>query len=135
LSDFQLGLLGGPAFAFLYVILGFPFARLAERYNRVRIIAMVFAFWSLMTALCGAATSFIMLLLARAAVSIGEAGCTPSAHSVIADQFPLHRRPWALAVYSSGLSLGRALCALAGGAIAQPAGLAGDVLCTPVPPA
>jgi predicted MFS family arabinose efflux permease len=119
LSDFQLGLLGGPAFAFLYVILGFPFARLAERYNRVRIIAMVFAFWSLMTALCGAATSFIMLLLARAAVSIGEAGCTPSAHSVIADQFPLHRRPWALAVYSSGLSLGALCAALAGGAIAQ----------------
>lgn len=119
LSDFQLGLLGGPAFAFLYVILGFPFARLAERYNRVRIIATVFAFWSLMTALCGAATSFIMLLLVRAAVSIGEAGCTPSAHSLIADQFPPHRRPWALAVYSSGLSLGSLCAALAGGAIAQ----------------
>jgi predicted MFS family arabinose efflux permease len=119
LSDFQLGLLGGPAFAFLYVILGFPFARLAERYNRVRIIATVFAFWSLMTALCGAATSFTMLLLARAAVSVGEAGCTPSAHSLIADHFPLDRRSWALAVYSSGLSLGSLCAALAGGAIAQ----------------
>jgi len=79
LSDLELGLLGGPAFAFLYVILGLPFARLAERYNRVRIIVTVFALWSLMTALCGLAGSFVLLLLTRAGVSVGEAGCTPSA--------------------------------------------------------
>jgi predicted MFS family arabinose efflux permease len=119
LSDFQLGLLGGPAFAFLYVILGLPFARLAERYNRVRIIITVFALWSVMTALCGLAGSYLALLLTRAGVSVGEAGCTPSAHSLIADQFPPDRRPWALAVYSSGLSLGSLIAALAGGAIAQ----------------
>jgi predicted MFS family arabinose efflux permease len=119
LSDFQLGLLGGPAFAFLYVMLGFPFARLAERYNRVHIIVIVFVLWSLMTALCGAAVGFMMLLLTRAGVSVGEAGCTPCAHSLIADQFEPHRRPWALAVYSSGLSLGSLIAALAGGAIAQ----------------
>jgi len=119
LSDLQLGLLGGPAFAFLYVILGLPFARLAERYNRVRIIVTVFALWSLMTALCGVAGSFVLLLLTRAGVSVGEAGCTPSTHSLIADQFPPRRRPWALAVYSSGLSIGSLIAALAGGAIAQ----------------
>jgi predicted MFS family arabinose efflux permease len=119
LSDFQLGLLGGPAFAFLYVILGLPFARLAERYQRVRIIVTVFALWSVMTALCGLAGSYLALLLTRAGVSVGEAGCTPSAHSLIADQFPPDRRPWALAVYSSGLSLGSLIAALAGGAIAQ----------------
>jgi predicted MFS family arabinose efflux permease len=119
LSDFQLGLLGGPAFAFLYVILGLPFARLAERHHRVHIIVTVFALWSVMTALCGVAGSYLALLLTRAGVSVGEAGCTPSAHSLIADQFPPHRRPWALAVYSSGLSLGSLIAALAGGAIAQ----------------
>lgn len=119
LSDFQLGLLGGPAFALLYVLMGIPFARLAERVNRVRLIAMVFALWSLMTALCGAATSFLFLLLARAGVSVGEAGCSPSAHSLISDHFSPERRPWALAVFASGVSLGSLIAALAGGAIAQ----------------
>jgi predicted MFS family arabinose efflux permease len=112
-------LLGGPAFALLYVILGLPFARLAERYHRVHIIVTVFALWSVMTALCGVAGSYLALLLTRAGVSVGEAGCTPSAHSLIADQFPPDRRPWALAVYSSGLPLGSLIAALAGGAIAQ----------------
>lgn len=119
LSDFQLGLLGGPAFAFLYVLMGLPFARLAERCHRVRLIAGVFALWSLMTALCGAATSYLFLLLARAGVSVGEAGCTPGAHSLISDHFPPERRPWALAVYSSGLPLGVLLAALLGGAITE----------------
>lgn len=119
LSDFQLGLLGGPAFALLYVLMGIPFGRLAERANRVRLIAAVFALWSLMTALCGAATSFVFLLLARAGVSVGEAGCAPSSHSLIADHFPPQRRPWALAVFTSGVSLGSLIAALAGGAIAQ----------------
>lgn len=119
LSDFQLGLLGGPAFALLYVLMGIPFARLAERVNRVRLIAAVFALWSVMTALCGAATSFAFLLMARAGVSIGEAGCSPSAHSFIADRFAPERRPWALAVFTSGVSLGALIAALAGGAVAQ----------------
>ncbi|MGU7773822.1 spinster family MFS transporter [Burkholderia sp. MR1-5-21] len=119
LSDFQLGLLGGPAFALLYVLLGIPFGRLAERVNRVRLIAVVFAFWSIMTALCGAATGYLLLLMARAGVSVGEAGAGPSAHSLIADHFTPDRRPWALAVYTSGISLGSLVAALAGGSIAQ----------------
>ena len=119
LTDFQLGLLGGPAFALLYVLMGIPFARLAERVNRVRLIATVFALWSVMTALCGAATSFALLLMARAGVSIGEAGCSPASHSFIADYFPPQRRPWALAVFTSGVSLGSLVAALAGGAVAQ----------------
>ena len=122
LSDFQLGLLGGPAFALLYVVMGLPFARLAERVNRVRLIAAVFALWSLMTMLCGAATSFAFLLLTRAGVSVGEAGCSPSAHSLIADHFAPERRPFALAVFTSGVSLGSLVAALAGGAIAQTLG-------------
>lgn len=119
LSDFQLGLLGGPAFALLYATLGIPFGRLAERANRVRLIAIVFAFWSIATALCGAATSFAFLLLARVAVGIGEAGCAPSAHSLISDRFPPAKRSMALAVFTSGISLGSLFAALAGGSIAQ----------------
>jgi len=122
LSDFQLGLLGGPAFALLYVFMGLPFARLAERVNRVRMISAVFVLWSLMTALCGFAGSFALLLLARAGVSVGEAGCSPSSHSLIADHFPPERRPFALAVFTSGLSIGSLLAALAGGAIGQQLG-------------
>jgi predicted MFS family arabinose efflux permease len=122
LSDFQLGLLGGPAFALLYVFMGLPFARLAERVNRVRMISAVFVLWSLMTALCGFAGSFAFLLLARAGVSVGEAGCSPSSHSLIADHFPPERRPFALAVFTSGLSIGSLLAALAGGAIGQQLG-------------
>lgn len=119
LSDLQLGLLGGPAFALLYVFMGLPFGRLAERAHRVRMIATVFAVWSIMTALCGAASSFLFLLLARAGVSVGEAGCAPASHSLISDHFPPQRRSWALAVFTSGISLGSLIAALAGGAIAQ----------------
>jgi predicted MFS family arabinose efflux permease len=77
LTDFQLGLLGGPAFAVLYTFLGVPLARLAETRNRMAILAVALAIWSGMTALCGLATSYALLLLARIGVSVGEAGCTP----------------------------------------------------------
>src|SRR3546814_5387226 len=72
LSDFQLGLLGGPAFAILYTTITFPIARLAERHNRITIISLAFSAWSIMTALCGLAGSFVQLLLCRAGVSVGE---------------------------------------------------------------
>lgn len=106
LSDFELGLMGGMAFALFYTILGIPFARLAERYNRVRIIALCTAAWSLMTVLCGFAGSYLQLLLCRAGVGVGEAGCTPSAHSVIADHYPQEQRASALAIFSLGVPLG-----------------------------
>ncbi|MBR0840394.1 MFS transporter [Bradyrhizobium liaoningense] len=72
--------------------------------------------------LCGAAGNYITLIAARAGVSIGEAGASPSAHSLIADRFPPERRPGALAIYTSGISFGSLLAALAGGAIAQALG-------------
>src|SRR3546814_5665768 len=78
LSDFQLGLLGGPAFAVLYTILGFPIAKWAERGNRVTIIAVALATWSTMTALCGAAMSYTQLFAARVGVSIGERSEEPT---------------------------------------------------------
>lgn len=106
LSDAQLGLLGGLAFAFLYSTLGIPIARMADRGNRVNIIAASLFAWSLFTGLTGFAKSFTQLLLARFAVGIGEAGCTPPANSLIADYFERKRRATALSIYSMGISGG-----------------------------
>ncbi len=106
LSDTQLGLLTGPAFAFLYVGLGLPIARMADRSNRKNIIAIALAAWSAMTALCGLAQNYVQLFLARMGVGIGEAGCSPPAHALISDYFAPERRATALAIYSSGIYIG-----------------------------
>jgi predicted MFS family arabinose efflux permease len=106
LSDWQLGLLGGPAFAILYALTSVPVARLAERYNRSWIIGTCLLVWSIMTLLCGLAQSYVQLLLARIGVSIGEAGGNPASHSLIADLFPPERRARALAVYTLGAPAG-----------------------------
>ncbi|MFC4292937.1 spinster family MFS transporter [Sphingorhabdus arenilitoris] len=119
LKDWQFGLLSGFGFALLYTIAGIPIARLAERMNRVKIIAISIVIWSLMTALCGLAGSFIALLAFRVGVGIGEAGLTPPANSIIADYFPPRSRARALAVYAMGVTLGSVLAAAFGGPIAQ----------------
>lgn len=119
LSDLQLGLLGGLAFALFYTVLGLPIARLAERHSRVRIISLCVVVWSTMTALCGTANGFVQLLLFRMGVGVGEAGCTPAAHSLIADHFPRERRASALAIFSLGVPLGAGAGAIAGGWIVQ----------------
>ena len=85
ITDNQLGLLGGLAFALLYTILGVPIARLAERVSRVNIIAVCVTLWSAFTALCGMAPNFTVMLAMRVGVGIGEAGCSPPAHSLISD--------------------------------------------------
>src|SRR5262249_46319835 len=103
LTDQQLGLLGGIAFAIFYALLGIPVARLAERWNRITIISTAVALWSVMTCLCGFAGNFAQLFLARVGVGVGEAGCTPAAHSLISDSFPRHKRSTAIAVYSLGI--------------------------------
>ena len=118
LEDWQMGLLGGPAFAVLYTFLGIPIARLAERYNRVLIIAGAVAIWSLFTALCGFAASFLALFLFRIGVSIGEAGCTPPAQSLIADYFKPSRRATAVSIYALGVPLGGMLASIFGGQLA-----------------
>lgn len=118
LEDWQMGLLGGPAFAVLYTFIGIPIARGAERYNRVAIIASAVAIWSLFTALCGFAMSFMMLFLFRVGVSIGEAGCTPPAQSLIADYFKPSRRATAVSVYALGVPLGGMLASIFGGQLA-----------------
>ena len=122
LSDTQLGLMSGFAFAFLYTILGIPIARLAEKTNRVSILSVCLGLWSGFTALCGTATSFATLLGARIGVGIGEAGCTPPAQAVIADYFPSDRRATALSIYSLGIPLGSMIAAIGGSWIAQEVG-------------
>lgn len=119
LSDFQLGLLGGPAFALLYVLAGFPIARFAESHNRVSIISIVFAIWSGMTAFCGIAASFTQMAIGRAGVSVGEAGCTPAAHSLISDFFSPARRTTAISVFTAGAPVGALFAAIAGTWFAQ----------------
>lgn len=106
LSDTQLGLLSGIAFAFLYTVLGIPIARLADRSNRRNIISIALTVWSAMTIVCGYAQNFVQLLLARMGVGVGEAGGSPPAHSMISDMFTAEKRATALAVYSAGLYLG-----------------------------
>lgn len=119
LSDFQLGLLQGVAFAVLYSTLGIPIARWADRGVRRSIIALAILVWSGMTAITGMARGFAELALARVGVGIGEAGCSPPAHSLLSDYFPAHRRATALAIYSLGIPIGSAIGTFAGGWINQ----------------
>jgi predicted MFS family arabinose efflux permease len=119
LTDTQLGLLSGTAFALLYAFGGIPIARLSERMSRVNIMTVALLVWSSLSALCGAAASFSQLLLIRVGVGIAEAGCSPPAHSLISDYFAPSRRTSALSVYSCGISLGYLLAAVAGGYVAQ----------------
>jgi MFS family permease len=106
LADWQIGMISGLAFALFYTLLGIPLARIADRGNRVGMIAVALAVWSGFTALCGLARNFTELLLARIGVGVGEAGCTPAAHSLITDYVPREQRGRALALYSLGVPVG-----------------------------
>jgi predicted MFS family arabinose efflux permease len=121
LSDTQIGLMTGIAFALLYTVLGLPIARYSDRpsTNRIGLISLSLTVWSAMTALCGAAQNFVQLLLARVGVGVGEAGCTPAAHSLIADIVPKERRASALAFYALGIPIGSLLGMLIGGQLAD----------------
>lgn len=119
LADWQLGLMSGLAFAIFYTVLGIPIARLAERKNRPIIIGTAVAVWSGFTALSGMANNFAQLVLFRIGVGVGEAGCTPPAHSLIADYVPKEKRASALAFYSMGTPLGGLLGLVMGGLVAD----------------
>ena len=118
LSDAQMGMLGGLAFAIFYAGLGIPVAWLADRSNRVRIIAIALAMWSGFTAAGGLAMNFWQLLAARIGVGIGEAGSSPPSHSIIADLYPPEKRASAMAIYSLGVGLGAAFGTIIGGTVA-----------------
>ncbi|MCE2728510.1 spinster family MFS transporter [Sphingorhabdus sp.] len=119
LSDTQLGLLAGPAFAVFYAVLGIPIARYADnaKTNRVWLISICLAVWSGMTAICGFAQNFAQLALARIGVGVGEAGCTPAAHSLIADSVPPEKRSSAIAFFGLGIPIGGLLGLIIGGIV------------------
>lgn len=119
LSDTQLGLMGGLAFALFYTGLGIPIAMLADRWKRIWIMTIALTVWSGMTAACGLAGNFAQLFLARLGVGVGEAGGVAPAYSLISDYFPSHQRARALSVYSFGIPIGSALGILFGGYIAS----------------
>ena len=117
LSDRQFGALSGPPFAILYSVLGIPFAYLADRTSRSRVIAAAVAFWSAFTGLCGIATSFWQFFFFRMGVGIGEAGGVAPSYALIADYFEPRRRARALAIFSLGVPIGLALGTLLGAGV------------------
>ena len=106
LTNTQLGLLVGLAFAAFYTIMGIPLAFLADRMNRVTLLSLALAVWSGFTALTGYAQNFVHIALARVGVGIGEAGGSPPSHSMISDFYAKEERAGALGVYSLGIPLG-----------------------------
>lgn len=106
LTDTQMGLLIGPAFAAFYAIMGIPLALIADRLSRVNTLAVSLAVWSFFTAITGTAQNFWQIGLARIGVGIGEAGGSPSSHSIISDLYPKETRSSALGIYSLGIPLG-----------------------------
>lgn len=128
ISDTQLSLLHGLAFAIFYTTLGIPIALLADRLNRRNIMAIGIAVWSMATALCGLARSFWQLFAARVGVGVGEAALSPAAYSMIADLFPPSRLGRALATYTIGAFAGAGLAYLIGGAVIGMVSNAGPVI-------
>ncbi|MDB5725144.1 MAG: transporter [Novosphingobium sp.] len=124
LSDTQIGVLTGLSFALLYSALGLPIARLADRpkTDRVKLIAAAVAVWSVATALCGGALSFVQLAIARVFVGVGEAGGTPPAHSLISDVAPPEKRARAFAIYQLGPPIGGLIGMVLGGLLAGSVG-------------
>jgi predicted MFS family arabinose efflux permease len=118
LSDTQMGLLAGLAFTFFNALLGIPVARLADRSNRRNILAGAVGIWSAMTALCGAASGFWTLFMARLGVGFGEAGGTSPAISMISDYFERDKLARAMGIYSVGATLGMVAGLIGGGFLA-----------------
>ncbi len=118
-GDTVLGLLTGTAFALFYVTLGIPIAQVADKWNRRNLVAAALAVWSGMTALSGLAVNIWQLTLARIGVGIGEAGCSPPAHSMISDYYPPEQRSIAMGFYTLGISTGIMIAYLAGGWVVE----------------
>lgn len=122
LSNFQVGLLGGLSFALFYSLLGLPLAAIADRGDRVRLLALACGLWSLTTAACGAVGNYAQLFLARMLVGVGEAACVPASHSLICDLYGPAERPKALAIFALGIPLGTLIGLAIGGMVADAAG-------------
>jgi MFS family permease len=116
-SDTQIGLLQGLAFAIFYTLFGIPIGRLADRMNRKAIVAAGIVAWSLMATFCGLAKNWTQLCLARAGVGVGEAALSPAAYSMITDAFPREKQGRAFSVYNMGIAIGAGIAMLLGGLI------------------
>lgn len=119
ISDTQVSLLIGLAFALFYTVLGLPIAWIADRWNRRNLIVVGVALWSVMTAGCGFAGSYATLFLARMGVGVGEAALSPAAYSMLSDTFPRDRLARAMAVYSIGVPLGSGVALIFGSFVVQ----------------
>lgn len=133
LSDFQIGLLGGLGFALVYALTGVPVARLADRANRVTIVAVATALWSLFCILCGLAQNFWHLLLGRAGLGVGEAGFLPASTSLIGDHYPPARRASILSIIQLGSPASTLLCAAIAAWIGQQWGWRAALIAVGVP--
>ncbi len=124
LSDTQIGLMTGLAFALFYTVLGLPIARYADNpnTNRVKLIAVAVAVWSGFTAVSGFVQNFTQMLAARIGVGVGEAGCTPPAHSLISDKAPPGQRARAMSIYQLGPPIGSLIGMAFGGLMADSMG-------------
>ena len=119
LSDMQFGLMSGFGFALFYALLGLPLARIADTRNRVRLVSVSVAIFSVFATLCGFARSFVQLLACRMVVGVGEAGVMPPTVSVISDLYPPSRRGTALGILSIGIPLGSLIGPIGGGYLAD----------------
>ncbi len=117
LSDMQLGFLTGFAFSLVTLIFGLPMAWVTDKGNRVSILALCIAFWSVMTAVSGLCTSFFQLTLARMGVGVGEAACVPASHSLLSDYYPPLKRTKALAIFGIGFPFGSLIGMIVGGTV------------------
>ncbi|WP_374406255.1 spinster family MFS transporter [Pelagerythrobacter sp.] len=119
LSNTEIGLISGLAFAIFYAVFGLPLAWIADRWNRVSVLSLSLLTWSAMTAVCGLAQNFGQLFAARVGVGVGEAGCTPPAQSLISDYVPKERRAFALSIYSLGIPIGSFIGLAVGGVVTE----------------
>ena len=117
LNDTQIGLLQGLAFALFYTVMGLPIGRLADRFSRRLICSAGIFIWSLMTALCGLATSFWSLFLPRLGVGFGEASLIPGGLSLISDSFPSEKRSRPISVFMIGVPIGAGMALVISGAV------------------
>lgn len=119
LTDLELGLLQGLAFALLYAAVGLPIGRLAENHSRLKIVATATAFWSAATVATGFANNFVHLMIARLAVGMGEAGFVPPTSSLVSDMVPRHKRASTMSLIMLGTPVGLFAGSIIAGAVAQ----------------
>jgi MFS family permease len=115
ISDLELSVLHGFAFAIFYAVLGIPIARYADSHNRVRLISLGILTWSAMTAVCGFSRSFLSMFVARVGVGIGQATLSPAAYSILSDSFPPTKLVRALSVYQTAIYAGTGIAMIIGG--------------------